>query len=346
MIKERNSNIEIIRILSMILIVISHWTVHSGILQIDTKLLFNKILISNTVLGNIGVVLFFLISGYFGYKKSDSIKINIKKILKIALQVIFYSVVLYFIWGLYDKNILSLKNILKAFMPITFKEYWYATVYIVLLFLSPFINLFIDNLKGKNNYYFIYITTILFFIFPTLTKQDFYGNELIQAIYFYFLGSYIKNNDLVIFEKHAGKIAFFSYLMLVLQSIFFVLVCNCFSIQKNYALHLYERNSILSVLFCFSLFYYFSRKKEKSNKIINIIAFNVFAVYLISDNRYLRSIIWNKLFNVSNYINSYYLILNLIISVLFIFIICIIIELLRKITIEKIVDKVIDKIKC
>ncbi|MGN1337397.1 MAG: acyltransferase [Candidatus Coprovivens sp.] len=345
MTKERNSNIEIIRIISMVMIVVSHWTVHSGILQIDTNLLFNKILISNTVLGNIGVILFFLISGYFGYKKSDSIKINVKKILKIVLQVIFYSVFLYFICTFYDKNILCLTNIIKAFMPITFKEYWYVTVYIVLLLLSPFINLFIDNLKGKSNNYFIYVTTILFFIFPTLTKQDFYGNELIQAIYFYFLGSYIKNNDLKIFDKHAGKIALFSYLMLVLQSVFFVVVCNYFSIQKNYALHLYERNSILSVIFCFSLFYYFTRKQEKSNKIINIIASNVFAVYLISDNNYLRSIIWNKLFNVSSYINSYYLILNLIISVLFIFIICIIIEILRKMTIEKIVDKVIAKIK-
>ena len=93
------------------------------------------------------------------------------------------------------------------------------------------------------------------------------------------------------------------------------------------------------------MFYYFTRKQEKSNKIINTIASNVFAVYLISDNNYIRSIIWNKLFNVSSYINSYYLILNLIISVLFIFIICIIIEVLRKMTIEKIVDKFIVKIK-
>ncbi|MBP3920714.1 MAG: acyltransferase family protein [Bacilli bacterium] len=69
--KERNSNLEILRIISMIFIVISHWNVHSGLKDAINVNFVNQFIINNTVLGNIGVIIFFMITGYFQYNKNN-----------------------------------------------------------------------------------------------------------------------------------------------------------------------------------------------------------------------------------------------------------------------------------
>lgn len=63
--KVRNSNIEILRIISMLFIVISHYTVHNGVINASLPLGINRTLLEITTLGNIGVILFVIISGYF-----------------------------------------------------------------------------------------------------------------------------------------------------------------------------------------------------------------------------------------------------------------------------------------
>ena len=79
----------------------------------------------------------------------------------------------------------------------------------------------------------------------------------------------------------------------------------------------------------------------------------IFGVYLISDNRYLRPIIWKNIFKNKLYINSPYLFLHLIVSVTLIIIVCLLIELIRQLLIEnkifiyidQIYDKVQEKVK-
>ena len=63
--KVRNSNIELIRIISMLFIVVSHYTVHNGVDNTTLSLGINRFLLEITTLGNIGVILFVLISGYY-----------------------------------------------------------------------------------------------------------------------------------------------------------------------------------------------------------------------------------------------------------------------------------------
>ncbi|MCM1262431.1 MAG: acyltransferase [Butyrivibrio sp.] len=90
MTKERQSNFELLRIVAMILIVVSHY---AGYIQPEFPtgaVTFNRVLIQTLCFGGgAGNIMFFAISGYFWKDYTD----NRKRIFKLWLEMLFYSVV-------------------------------------------------------------------------------------------------------------------------------------------------------------------------------------------------------------------------------------------------------------
>ena len=144
---KRNSNIELLRIIAMFMIVISHYTVHSGIQYSTLPLGFNRFFMELSTLGNIGVVIFILITGYYSFNKTNSL--NIKKIVLLILQTLFYSISIFLIFLLTTDRSIGIKDLIYSFLPITSKAYWFMTAYIVLYLFIPFINVVINNTTQK-----------------------------------------------------------------------------------------------------------------------------------------------------------------------------------------------------
>ena len=74
--KSRNSNIEIVRIISIIMIVVSHYCVHGFGNTSNLNLGINRFIIEIFTLGNFGTILFIIITGYY---LINSTNIKIKK---------------------------------------------------------------------------------------------------------------------------------------------------------------------------------------------------------------------------------------------------------------------------
>lgn len=101
--KARNSNFELLRILSMLLIVIGHFAAHGikQVLSLDEIECFSWLLQSTvnrlTVCamlpgGRIGVMIFFMIPGYFlTEQKSEGFYLLAKKTKPLIIEVLFYS---------------------------------------------------------------------------------------------------------------------------------------------------------------------------------------------------------------------------------------------------------------
>ncbi len=89
--KERNSALELLRIVAMVLIVMSHYSVHGGINLNVLPLSANKVFLRMIQFGDLGTNIFVLISGYFLIYSSY----RFQKLLRLLLQVWFYSVLLY-----------------------------------------------------------------------------------------------------------------------------------------------------------------------------------------------------------------------------------------------------------
>ena len=85
---KRNSQIELLRIISMIMIVISHYTVHCNVDVVTLPLGINRFIMEASKLGNLGVILFVLITGYFTINQKQSFKL--KKLVSLVFQTFIY----------------------------------------------------------------------------------------------------------------------------------------------------------------------------------------------------------------------------------------------------------------
>ena len=182
----RHSGLECLRIISIILIVSMHILGNT----FHTSNLLNKefILFVNT-LGNTGVTLFILISGYFG------IRFNTHKFFKMLVVVWFYSIVSYLIETIWLHTPHTWTGLASSLIPILSKKYWFMTCYVVLYCFSPYLNRLVQNLSQKSyeqllllwGFFFIFAPTILFFEIQNDT-----GKGIINVTLAYLIGQYLK----------------------------------------------------------------------------------------------------------------------------------------------------------
>lgn len=341
----RNSNIEVLRIVAMLLIVLSHYTVHSGIVSAELPLGFSRFLFEAGGLGNIGVILFILITGYYSIGKSDPFKL--KRLMSLIFQVLFYSLAIYLIFCIFGIEDFSIGNFMKNMLPITFKQYWFVTAFAALYILAPYINALLYNIDRKQHLQLIIIALTLFSIIPTFTTQTFYGNELVQFVMLYSIGAYLGKYKDSFFSKrkNAWLVLIGCGAMILLSIVAFDLLSTHWPIFSKYSKHLLNRNSIASILFSVSVFSLFIKKKPFTNNLINVIASCAFGVYLISDNNYIRGVLWTNILNVSSFASSPILFLHIIGSVIAVYLVCTIIELIRLNTLERLFSLIYDRTK-
>ena len=141
--KERNSSFELLRIISMFLIVMHHYSFHGGfdfMIPFSMKLYFVQCLDMG---GKLGVNLFVLISGYF-LCKSD---FKWKRIIKLEVEVIFYSILIGVIFHFLMPERESIKDLIKELTPLMTESYGFYNTYFVMVLFAPFINKFLVSLE-------------------------------------------------------------------------------------------------------------------------------------------------------------------------------------------------------
>ena len=144
----RNSNLELYRIVVMLLIVAHHYVVNSGVLEImyESPLEPNSIfLFLFGMWGKIGINCFVLITGYFMCKSN----ITIKKFLKLVLEVEFYKIVIYLLFIICGYETVSLSGIFKAVLPITSIGTNFTGCFLVFYLCIPFLNILVRNMSEK-----------------------------------------------------------------------------------------------------------------------------------------------------------------------------------------------------
>lgn len=189
---QRNSSIELLRIISMIMIVFHHFAVHGGFeweaSNVTIPLFWYNFIIMG---GKIGVDLFVLISGYFLVNSNGNV-FNFRRILKFMGQVFFYSISIYVVFGICGLSDIGIKSLIKALFPITFSSWWFASTYFVLYLLHPFLNKLLHCLNKKNYQYLLVMLVVCWSIIPTFTMSQFQGNSLLWFMTLYAIAGYVK----------------------------------------------------------------------------------------------------------------------------------------------------------
>ena len=319
---QRQSNIELLRILAMLLIIISHFLLHTSInVPLENITLLDKINnITGYLLfysGKVGVNLFIIITGYFSVNKNNFLS----KIPHIYLQTYFYSVVIYLFWLSFGKDISQL-NLYTSYLPFTKKAYWFVNVYIIMYSFQPILNTVLNKSKQSTiKNYLIYLTLLISFL-PTYSPKYNYAPTYLYFLYLYLLGGAIRlkhinlNNKLLILISIT--IIFFyikSFLPhILLDNINYKIIYKT-PIQESFGV-------LITSLLIFNIF----SKIKIQNNIINSIASSMFGVYLIHEHIILRPYIWNSLLNTRQYFNQPGFIVYVISISLLVLITCILID--------------------
>lgn len=139
----RESQFELLRIVAQWCIVLYHlfmdYTIH---LQEQ-----HPIYLGIQIPLHIGVLLFVLISGYWG------IKPTIKGLLKLITMIFVYFVPLAIIG---DAHLdLGIVRIIKDFLIVSYPRYWFFRCYLFLFLFSPVINYFLENMQSRQRFYLL-----------------------------------------------------------------------------------------------------------------------------------------------------------------------------------------------
>lgn len=348
--KNRDSNIEMLRIIAMLFILFHHYALYNSLYNLDVSNMNKYIGIILFSLGKIGVNIFILITGYFSIKKNFSIK----KLIKLWLEVVFYSVGVTFVFAISGKVQLNFKELIKFIFPISFNKYWFITIYIILYTLMPFINRYVNKVN-KEQYQKLLV--ILFFLcvglysimYSSITysmNESLPLSNIIFYILVYLIGGYIRLYGIEKIENISCKRTIGYTLLIFCVFTIFLIVSEIIDYKYNKlgnVLFWYTRsNSIFVYILSILTFYSFKKIELKEIKIINLLASSCFGIYLIQSHTFIAGKkLYKDIIHTEYFVKSPLLIVQAIASIIVIYFIGGCIDLVRQKVIE---DKII-KIK-
>lgn len=345
--KQRNSSIEVLRIIAMLLIIISHFSVH-GVDDFtpicDLTPCFNKYLLQSTQLGSLSVDIFVMITGYFCVKST----FRVEKLIKLILQVFFYSMLIFIVFTATGLAEFSIKALITSFFPAIFKKYWFFTAYLLLYMLTPFINKYLNAENRKNHLILIIILLFVLRYIPLVVSainESSQGSiEFAEFFLSYIVGAYLRlYPDNFLNKKNNSVIALIVCSVLTVSSVGAITFASKYvSALSNHITMFYGRTSTLIIIIAASSLIISSKINIGENKFINAVSACTFGVYLIHDNKYVRNFLWNDIVHAADHVYSKTLVLYIIAVALSVFIVCVAIDFIRQKLIEKPVMAVVN----
>lgn len=280
--KMRDSNMELLRIVAMLLVLIYH----TNFLSFGAPTIAEAKSLPLTVFArdllNAGSVicvnLFVFISGWYG------IKPKIKRFAEFLFQVAFIIAVTLLAYSLFTNHHFDRHDFQAIFLMTN--EMWFVKAYIVLYLFAPALNAFVEKASHKQ----LLLTIIAFYVFQTIYGWGFvvvkWINDGYSPICFfglYLLASYIrKYKNRVTALPAIYDLMIFIGLVIINAALAFIIISNGF---KAYMwLNSYASPLVIIETIYLSLF--FSKLSFRSN-IINWIASSCFAAYLVHCSRHI-----------------------------------------------------------
>ena len=342
--KERNSSLELLRIISMLLIVAAHFSVHGGFLK-PTVATLDFSYVCQQIIGlyaYVGVSAFMLITGYF---MVSSKKNNGRKALKLMVDILFYSVFLLVICAVFGLKSLSKTDIFGSFIP--WGNYWFVVNYIVILFLSPYINTLLLQLSKKQylSMLIVVVISLRLLSYFLLGHFSITGGTFDYFIIFYLIGGYIKLHvKQVISNKWNLIVAILSFITVALIALAvdgYALWKGNDAILQNY-IHFKNLDSLPVDICAITSFLYFSRMDYR-NKFINKVASFTLDVYLIHTNRLMNLVLWCIVLPNPIFLHTHYFLGFAVSKILAVYLLCTLIGWAKSMTWDKLFNRWMDK---
>lgn len=334
--KDRDSNLELYRILCMLMIVAHHFVVNSGLTYADGPLSTNPDNANSVFLrlfgmwGKTGINCFLMITGYFMCVS----KISFRKLLKLLLQIYLYKILIFSVFLIVGYEKITIKKIINLVMPFWGFKSNFVSCFIIFYLTIPFLNIVVQHLTKRQHQLLLLLTLICYTVLGSVPTFDITFNYVTWFVILFFIASYIRIYPTRVFEKKQfwgwatlasvmGAMASVLLMRKLLSSDYF-LVIDC--------------NKFFAVLVAVCSFLWFKNLNIKQSKTINAIAGSTFGVLLIHANSdAMRTWLWKDMVDCVGHYSLPFgkLVLFSLGVVLAVFIVCNLIDQLRFCFLEK-----------
>ena len=256
---------------------------------------------------SIGVNCFLFIGVYFMVDAD----FNARRIVKLYGNLIFYTIPLTMLMIVIGADI-TFKDIIRSFFPFVGKALWFASSYIALILISPWLKK-VKNLSKESHLNLLVILFFLISVWVTIYSfdrlEDQWLDSFVWFIYSYIFISYVKKYNIAIRNMWAlvGVICYFIismiYAMTYKNPDGFLIVDKINFITHNM---LCDIKCVPNSFIAFSIFMWFKNMKIGSIKWINLMSAGTFAVYIIHQTPSFIDFMWKKIFIASYWIKTPY----------------------------------------
>lgn len=339
--KERMANLELLRIVSMLLIVVLHFLGKGGWLTELTEASMPRMGyvawgLEALAIGSLNV--YMLLSGYFLIESS----FKVKRLLQLFLQVLFYSITIGVIaaaFGCLPEESFSIYYLATLCLPVSTNHYWFMTAYFLMYLFMPLLTQGVKKLTKQQFqivlFFLLFVVCMVKSVVPIKLSTDMQGYDCIWYMCVFLVAAYIRLYGIPFF-KNAGR-SLLVYLAsgagifaLAFALRFLYLrtgkLSNMLTVSYNY-------NHILTLLASVAFFYLFCHVKIKQgvfSRFICRIAPYTLGVYLWHEHIAIRYEWQDWLYVVAGMPdNGVMLVLYTLLAAALVFVIGILLDMLR-----------------
>lgn len=351
--KMRNSSVELLRIISMLMVVAHHFVVHNLDNAWDISDDGSRFVIAvfAAPLGKISIVSFFAVTAWFlCEKKVNSLRASFQRAWKMEFEVLFYAWGMCILFVIFGRQNINASTVLKSFLPVSTDLWWYVTSYVLFLLLFPFLNKGL-YLIGKQYHLVLCLVTIALWggIQGILPHGYMDLANSVAFVWIYILISYYRWYMKAFSLGTSAWIAGVGFALCLLPRFVFGYLPTVADLPyplnrvRSTAADIFSMEWKLPVMmaglglvFVFTAFSF-------NNRLINWLAKSAFSVYLITEYPPMRILLWKKLFTFSSLENEALPVAVSFIALVFlIYFLCVLVDTLRRLIFKFIINKPAD----
>lgn len=336
--KKRMANLELLRCVAMMMVVVLHYLGKSQLLPELTGESLGAQGVAAWLLESFSVVavnVYMFISGYFLCTSS----FKLSRLLKLWLQVWIYSVgfgLIGMMTGVMTEISVDTHFFLTLLFPVWMEHYWFMTAYIFLYLLLPFIGIALRHMTKQQLRSTVIMLLIVFSVIksvlPLRLEMDAKGYDCIWYLCVFAVAAYVRRFGIPALEKKGRGILLYVVCVLLIfggTMALRMVFLKTGSLGRMTGMCM-EYNHILPLLAALGLFYAFLKLdfKGKIADVIVKIAPYTLGVYLLHENLGLRYT-WQRWFGADKVSGVLSLLLHTILAVVAVFAVGILVDMLR-----------------
>lgn len=291
--KERASNFELLKIVSMFFVVSLHVCTQSGIMDAPASMVDDIVFTVLSEFGRTACTVFVMVSAWFlcdaGFK--------FERILRVWLTTLIYVLIIYFfVYHSYEMPWYD-------FFPVGGGILWFVSAYICMLLVSPVLNAVLHYCPQKYLGTAVLLTGIPLMVYATVSLTDgMLGNNVVWFSWLYLFVGYVKKYPVKLFENRL-------YMLILLAVLCFIRLFPRVEVRWSGRIPFMEGMlpyldwwrdvlwTLPSFLTAAAVFFIFAKTEMKSSRVINFFGAHTLAIYILHQMPFFYGYLWNGIYH-------------------------------------------------